>query len=75
MLSRFWVTGHLVGDSATLHTNNVTLDKQLNDSENSFFLSVKLYHEFLLFYHMRTFQRSMEVMPLVLSHLQSTQAT
>ena len=72
MLSRCLVRGHLVGDLVALHTSNVTLDKQLNNSENSFFLSVKLYHEFLLFYHMRTFQRSIEVMSLVLSYLQST---
>ena len=72
MLSRCLVCGHLVGDLVALHTSNVTLDKQLNNSENSFFLSVKLYHEFLLFYHMRTFQRSIEVMSLVLSYLQST---
>lgn len=71
MLSRCLVPGHLVGDLAPLHTSNVTLDKQLNNSENSFFLSVKLHHEFLLFYRMRTFQRSIEVMSLVLSYLQS----
>lgn len=48
MLSRCLVTGHLVGHLAPLPTSNVTLDKEPDNSENSFLLSVKLYHSFLL---------------------------
>ena len=66
MLSRCLVTGHLVGGLAPLLTSNVTLDKQLYNSENSFFLSVKWYHKFLLFYLMKIFERSIKRMSLIL---------
>ena len=66
MLSRCLVTGHLVGGLAPLLISNVTLDKLLHKSENSFFLSVKWYHKFLLFYLMKIFQRSIKKMSLIL---------